>query len=449
MIGAGILLVEDDDSGRELGLFNLRKAGYRAEAAATGEAARALFDPERHDLVITDVKLPGEGGLDVLAAIKAQSPRTPVIVITAYGDVDLAVAAMKAGAVDFIGKPFNRDHLLLAVQRALEHAQLRREVARLRIQARGVERPLIHASAVMTRVLEIADRVAPSAAPVLLLGESGTGKELLARRIHVRSARADAPFVAVHCGAVPSDILDVDLFGAGDRQGRARQAEGGTLFLDALDEAPAAVQGKLLRLAEEGVAIPQGGGPPRPVDARIVAAARPDLRDQVRADLLYRLAVVEIEVPPLRARPSDIPPLCAHFVARQSGERELEIPPSLIEAMMRRAWPGNVRELENACERLVLLCEGTRLDLADLPPDGAAAAEDPSAGPASGLVGGLEPFLAALPPDGLSLVDLERRVIERVLELRRGNVSQAAHYLQIPRHVLAYRMEKYGIRRPG
>ncbi|MCB9565728.1 MAG: sigma-54-dependent Fis family transcriptional regulator [Myxococcales bacterium] len=438
MLPRAILLIEDDDSGRELGLFNLRRAGYQAEGAADGEAGLGLFDPARHDLVITDVRMPGIDGLEVLRRIRARAPETPVIVITAYGDVELAVAAMKEGAVDFIGKPFNRDHLLLAVGRALERQHLRQEVARLRIRASGVERPIIHASAAMTRVLEIADRLAGSSAPALICGEGGTGKELIARRIHTHGERASGPFVVVQCAALTHEGAELELFGDRQRVGRIRQAEGGTLFLDAIHELPAAVQGRLLEVVERGRLTPVGGGGSIAAECRVLAATLPGARAGLRDDLLYRLAVVELEVPPLRDRPSDVPPLVAHFVAAASGERELEIPPALIEAMMRRPWPGNVRELENACERLVLLARGARLDPADLP----EIAEAP-------VSGGLDRFLGELPEEGLSLVDLERQVIARVLALRRGNVSKAALYLRIPRHVLAYRMEKYGIRRPG
>ncbi len=441
-----ILLIEDDDSGRELGLFNLRRAGYRADGAASGEEGLQRFAVERYDLVITDVRMPGIGGLEVLARIRGGESPCPVIVITAYGDVELAVTAMKAGAADFIGKPFNRDHLLLSVGRALERRRLEQEVARLRIRAAGIERPIIHASAAMTRVIEIADRLAASSAPALITGESGTGKELIARRIHAHSGRAAGPFVVVHGPAIAGEGAELELFGDRRRGGRIRQAEGGTLLLDGLGELSPAIQGKLLRVVEEGIVCPLGGADEVAVDCRILASIRPESRSELRDDLLYRLAVVDVEVPPLRERPADVLPLCAHFVGTFSGERELELSPELVEEMMRRPWPGNVRELENACERLVLLSRGPRLELSDLP--ASAGAGEEAKGPlAAG--DGLEGFLAQLPPEGLSLVDLERRVILRVLALKGWNVSQAALYLQIPRHVLAYRMEKYGIRRPA
>ena len=453
--GETILLIEDDDSGRELGLFNLRKAGYGVDGAADGEAGLARFDPERHALVITDLQMPGVGGMEVLRRIKERSPETPVLVITAYGDIEVAVAAMKAGAFDFLGKPFHRDHLVLTVQKALERRRLGQELAALRRQAAGVERPIVHASPAMRRALEIADRVATSSAPVLITGESGTGKELVARRIHARSRRAAGPFVAVNCAAIPGELLESELFGhvrgaftgaVRDRPGRFRQASGGTLFLDEVAELPLPLQGKLLRVLQEHVVDVVGGDSPVAVDVRVLAATNQDIHARaaeglLRRDLLYRLNVVELPLPPLRERREDIAPLVAHFVAGFAEGRDLEVPAAVQDELARRSWPGNVRELANACERAVILCRGDALRVEDLPAAPAASAEAASVGAPGELLG-------VLPEDGLSLIDLETRVIERVLQMKRGNVSQAAAYLRIPRHVLAYRMEKHGIRRP-
>jgi two-component system, NtrC family, response regulator len=448
-----ILLIEDDPSGRELGLFNLKKAGYRAEAAVDGTDGIERFDPERHDLVITDVKMPGLSGLEVLKRVKDQSPDTPVIVITAYGDVELAVQAMKAGAADFIGKPFNRDHLLLSVEKGLEGSRLRREVRELRIRASGVERPIVYRSALMGKLLETADRVAASEATVLLRGESGTGKELVARRIHVRSGRASGPFVELNCAAVPAELLESELFGhekgaftgaVRSREGKFRRAAGGTIFLDELAELPLPLQSKLLRVLQERVVDVVGGDSPVEVDVRVIAATNQDLSQRIndgqfREDLYYRLNVVELILPPLRQRLEDVEPLLEHFVARLAEGRELTAPASLVEQLRGRPWRGNVRELRNVCERLVILAQSDELSADDLPitASGRGASDDP--------LDGWPP----LPPAGLSLIELERRVIERVLALQSGNVSQAARYLGVPRHILTYRMEKYGIRRPG
>ena len=458
MSGETILFIEDDDSGRELGLYNLRKAGYVVDGAADGDAGLLRFDPERHALVITDVKMPGTSGLEVLRRVKERSPTTPVLVITAYADIDVAVSAMKAGAFDFLGKPFHREHLVLTVQKALEQGRLRRELEHLKIRAAGVERTIVHKSAAMTHALEIADRIAPSAASVLITGESGTGKELVARRIHVRSTRATGPFVAVNCAAIPGDLLESELFGhlrgaftgaVRDRPGRFRQAHGGTLFLDEIGDLPLPLQAKLLRVLQERTVDIVGGDTPAPVDVRVLAATNQDphalvAAGSLRRDLLYRLNVVELPLPPLRERRDDIPPLVAHFVANFAGGRDLDVPDAVLADLAARPWPGNVRELENACERAVLLCTGAALRLADLPlrprepeaPTSPTTAEPPSSD-----------WLPVMPEDGLSLVDLEKRVIERALHMKRGNISQAAAYLRVPRHILVYRMEKYGLRR--
>jgi DNA-binding NtrC family response regulator len=453
-----ILLIEDDTSGRELGAFNLRRGGYTVDAAPSGEQGLGAFDPELHELVITDLRMPGIDGLDVVRAVKAKAPDTPVLVITAYGSVDTAVEAMKAGAYDFIGKPFQRDHLLLTVGRALESRHLREEVRRLRIRATGVERPIVFQSDAMARVLEIGDRVAPTQATVLITGETGTGKELVARRIHARSQHSTGPFVAVSCGAIPNELIESELFGhergaftgaSRSRPGRFRQANGGTLFLDEIAELPLALQGKLLRVVQERVVNVLGGDEPVAVDVRLVAATHQDLGERARAgefreDLLYRLDVLQIAIPPLRERPEDVEPLVRHFVEGFASGRDVAIPAEVLDAMRARPWPGNVRQLQNACERLVILCPGSELRAEDLPPGEPVADRAPRTDMPGADAGEWPP----LPETGLGLVDLEKRVIERVLALKHGNVTQAAAYLRVPRHILAYRMAKYGIRRP-
>ena len=444
-----LLLIEDDPSGREIARYNLSKVGYEVTVAEDGEAGLARFDPARHALVLTDVKMPGVSGMDVLRVVKEATPSTPVIVVTAFGNVELAVAAMKAGAEDFIGKPFNRDQLLLAVRKALDTRSLREEVHALRRQVRGTERPIISRSDTMARLLDVVDRLAASEATALITGESGTGKELIARRIHARSARADGPFVAINAAAIPEPLLEAELFGhergaftgaVQARKGKFRLAQGGTIFLDEVAELPATLQTKLLRVLQERVVDVVGGERPAPVDVRVVAATHRALPEEVaagrfREDLFYRLNVVEVSIPPLRERTEDIEPLARHFVTRFAGDRDLECPDALIDELRARPWPGNVRELENACERVVVLCAGDTLSLDDLPPRALAS------GSAE------EDAWPALPPDGLSLIDLERRVIERVIDMQGGNVSRSARYLGIPRHVLIYRMEKYGVRR--
>jgi DNA-binding NtrC family response regulator len=450
-----ILFVDDDASGRELGAFNLEKAGYQVQLAATGEEALEQFAPERHDVVITDLRMPGIDGLQVMRVVKGRAPRTPVIVITAYGSVDTAVEAMKLGAYDFVGKPFNRDHLLLTVKRAIEQVEMHQELNALRLQS-SVRRPIVSISAGMRRVLAIAQRVAGTDTTVLVTGETGTGKELVARSVHAGSARANGPFVAVNCAAIPAELIESELFGHEKgaftgatrvRAGRFRQAQGGTILLDEIAELPLQLQGKLLRVLEESVVDVLGSDSPVEVDVRVVAATNHDLADRVRQglfreDLLYRLNVMEVRIPPLRERTEDIEPLVRHFVREFAEGIEVQIPAELLVAMGSRPWPGNVRQLRNTCERLVILSEDGTLRVSDLPP------EDSWRVAPSSISSKVD--LSAWPPlpeEGFGLVDLEKRVIERVLSLKLGNVTQAAVYLRVPRHILTYRMAKYGIRR--
>lgn len=445
---ARILFIDDDAGGRQMATYNLRAAGHQVDEADDGTAGVGLFSPDQHQLVITDVKMPGLSGIDVTRTIRERACEVPILLITAFGTIETAVEAMKAGAYDFIQKPFGRNQLLMAVERALEHRQLKHENRELRRQLLGVERPIVAVSSAMKETLRIADRVARSDSSVLIGGESGTGKELIARRIHARSGRANGPFVAVNCAAIPGELIEAELFGhargaftgaAKERVGKFRQADGGTLLLDEVAEIPMPAQAKLLRVLQERVVDVLGSDTPVAVDVRIVGATNQNLETatrekRFREDLFFRLNVVDIHVPPLRERVQDIPALVDHFVAELAAGEEVVVPAEVRTAMLQRAWPGNVRELRNACERMVSLCEGQTLSVADLPVR------------AGGELGvGQWP---ELPPLGLSLVDLERQVIERVLTLKGGNVSEAARYLRVPRHILVYRIEKHGIAKP-
>ncbi len=443
---ATILLAEDDSAGRELGQYNLGQAGYRVDLAADGAEALERFSAERHQLVVTDMRMPGASGMEILAHVVGEAPDIPVVVITAHGSVAMAVEAMRAGAHDFIEKPFSRDMLLLTVERALEHRRLRLENRDLRRKSGGVERKIVHTSSAMVALLATVDRVARSDATVLVSGESGTGKELIARRLHAQGPRGEGPFVAVSCAAIPSELLESELFGhekgaftgaSRAREGRFRRAHGGTLFLDEIGELPAGLQGKLLRVLQEKMVDVLGEDSPREVDVRVVAATNRPLDSLVaagsfRQDLYYRLNVVQLEIPPLRERPEDLELLARHFVAVAAGHREVHLPAAVLKELRLRSWPGNVRELENACERLVVLCEGAAVRVEDLPP---------------AKPGSPDEQWPPLPPEGFGLVDLERKVIQRALDLNQGNVSQTARYLRVPRHVLAYRLEKHGISR--
>ena len=323
-----ILLVDDDPTILEVGAYNLRKSGLVVEVAENGADALARFDPARHQLVITDLSMPEVDGMELMVSLHKRVPGLPVVMVTAHGSIDRAVAAMQAGAWSFIEKPFARDQLTLVAARALETARLRADNKRLR----SVERPILGSSAEMQRTLERVDRVAASSASVLVIGESGTGKELVARRIHARSTRSDRPFVAVNCAAIPGELLEAELFGHAKgaftgaisaRPGRFRSAHGGTLFLDELGEMPLAVQGKLLRVLQEGQVDVVGSDHPVSVDVRVVAATNQDLDAMVqakafRSDLLFRLDVVRVQVPALRERSDDIPLLVQSFLEELS-----------------------------------------------------------------------------------------------------------------------------------
>jgi two-component system NtrC family response regulator len=456
-MSARILFIDDDRAGCEVALFHLRKAGYEVIAASDGTEGLSLFNSSKFDLVVTDMKMPGISGIEVLRRVRKQAPGVPVLVITAFVNVDIAVEAMKEGAYDFIGKPFYRDQLLLSVEKALERQRLAEEVRDLRTRANAVTREFITVSDTMHRVLEVADRVAATDAAILITGESGTGKEVIARRIHVHSARAEKPFVAINCAAIPGELLESELFGhtrgaftgaVRNRSGRFRQAEGGTLFLDEIGEIPLPLQPKLLRVLQEKVVDSVGSDAPISVDVRILAATNRDLQDRIREggfreDLYYRLNVVELRVPPLRERREDIPLLVEHFVKELAEGRDIEVPAGVLARLQSQPWPGNVRELRNACERMVILCRGNEVSMGDLPSiPGSPSPERHSAGNGHG-----KEDWPPLPPGGLSLVDLEKKVIERALKLNKGNITRTALYLGVPRHVLVYRLEKYEIER--
>ena len=445
-----VLFIDDDATGREVAAHNLRRAGFEVTLAADGELGMDAFDPATHAVVITDLKMPRMDGMEVLRRVRARAPDTPVLVITAYGSMEVGVQAMQAGAYDVVAKPFHREQLELTVRRAAEKASLTSDRRRLERMLAGVERPIVGSSVPMASLLATLDRVAGRDATVLISGESGTGKELLARRVHARSRRSAGSFVAVSCAALPSELLESELFGhergaftgaTRAREGRFRRASGGTLFLDEIGELPLPLQGKLLRVLQEHVVDVVGRDEPVAVDVRMVAATNRDLRARVaegefREDLYYRLAVVELQVPPLRERREDIPALVAHFVQRASQDRPLGIPDTVLDVLVQRPWPGNVRELENACERLAILAPDDALRLEDLPPTA-----EPAAMNAAG-----EDWLDHL-PEGISLVDLERRAVAHALARCDGNISAAARLLRVPRHILVYRIEKHGLRR--
>ncbi len=444
-----ILVVDDDASLRRVTEYNLEQAGYQVLTAADGAAGLRKFREASPDIVLTDLQMPELSGLALLEQVRAGQPGALVIVMTAFGTIEQAVEAMKKGAHDFLTKPVSRDALLMAVGKAANLLGLQEENRRLREQLdHQVEfSHLVGTSDAMRKVMEIVRRAAPSEATVLLTGESGTGKELVARAIHQASDRSKGPFVAVNCAAIPADLLESELFGhvrgaftgaVAERAGKFERANSGTLFLDELGELPAVLQPKLLRALQEHEIEPVGGHPRR-IDVRVVAATNRDIEaalaaGQFREDLYYRLAVITVEMPPLRARYDDIPLLIRHFLGKHGGAA-LTISAAALELMSHYAWPGNVRELENVVQRMIVLRRGQQLDVDDLP----AKLRGETTG-ADGVV--------RLPAGGYSLEALEREVVLQSLERNAWNQSRAAAFLRIPRHVLLYRMEKYGIHKP-
>lgn len=448
-----ILVIDDDASLRRVVEYNLQEAGYQVLSAAGGEEGMRLFAEEAPALVITDMKMPGMDGMQLLKAVKALLPETLVIMVTAFGTVDVAVEAMKAGAYDYITKPFNRDELRLTVAKALRFRGLADENRRLKdeLSDKADYRTIVGSSKVMERVFEIVRKVADTEASVLITGESGTGKELVARSIHQHSSRRDAPFIAINCAAIPHDLLESELFGhvkgaftgaIKDKTGKFQLADGGTLFLDEVGELPLDLQPKLLRTLQEKVVEPVGGTKPHKLDVRVVAATNLDIEKALadamfREDLYYRLAVIPIHLPPLRERRDDIALLLRYFCGKHGADK-VNFDKGAMAALSSYRWPGNVRELENLVERLLIMRGGDTITLDDLPDKICTGGTAPGTSPNLGNV-------INLPEEGYSLEKLEREVVVEALERNGWNQTASARFLRIPRHTLIYRMEKYGI----
>jgi two-component system NtrC family response regulator len=443
-----ILVVDDDESLRSVIEYSLRERGHTVVAVGSGTEALQCVS-EGFDLVITDVLIGDVSGMDVLAETKARSPETAVIVITAYGAIEDAVRAMKLGALDYLTKPFDLEALALVVEKALRYRALAAENLRLRgeLEERFSFENIIGVSARMQAVFATLRTVAGSDATVLITGETGTGKELVARALHHNSARRDGPFVAVNCAAIPETLLESELFGyvkgaftgaVQSKKGKFDIANGGTLFFDEVAELGGALQAKFLRALQEREIEPLGSTAPRRVDVRVVAATNRDLHNAMnagtfRSDLFYRLAVVPIALPPLRERQEDVPLLVTHFLRKHSKGREIGIAPEALALLRAFQWPGNVRELENVCERIVLFLSGDRVTAADVPDAVKARSSNASA------------FSVQLPAEGISLDEVEKAVIVQALERSKWNRAQAARFLRVPRHILLYRMQKFGL----
>ena len=443
------VLIVDDESATRSGLSRLLAAqGYSVEAADSGGAALELVAARQPDVVVTDLKMPGMDGLQLLVKLHEQDRELPVIVATALADLGSAVIAMRAGADDFIAKPVELDQLTLVIERALERRAVRTEAEYLRRQMRerdgeGLE-GMIGASAAMQKIYGLARQVAASRATVLITGESGTGKGELARAIHALGPRASRPFVALHCAAVPENLLESEMFGhekgaftGADRRriGRFEQASGGTLFLDEIGEIPLSMQVKLLRVLQERTFERVGGSEAIHCDVRIVAATNRDLLADVQAgrfreDLFYRLNVVQIDMPPLRLRGGDATILAHHFLRRFAADNQKQVESFSEEARARiasYAWPGNVRALENAVERAVVLAEGNVIGVGDLPLD-----DDVHSSTVSVRI------------PGATMEQIEREAILKTLEACDGSTARTAEVLGISVRTIQYRLHQYG-----
>ncbi|MBW2452602.1 MAG: sigma-54-dependent Fis family transcriptional regulator [Deltaproteobacteria bacterium] len=443
-----VLLVDDDASLRRVTEYSLQSAGYRVLTANDGQKGLEAFRDHRPSVVITDIQMPRMTGYELLKTVRTESPDTLVIVITAYGSVEKAVEAMKAGAYDYITKPFSRDEMILIVERAFALLGLQTENRRLRdeLQHQIDFNHMVGISDPMQEVFDVVRRVAPSDATILITGESGTGKELIARAIHAGSERHDSPFVAVNCAAIPAELLESELFGyvkgaftgaTRDRLGKFELANGGTLFLDEVAEMPQELQPKLLRVIQEREIEPLGGEL-RGIDVRLIAATNRNVEEtlkngRLREDLYYRLSVIPIQLPPLRQRIEDIPLLVRHFLERYAEGQAVTVTPETLEYLTAYEWPGNVRELQNTIQRMVILRKEDSLKLNDLPEK------------IRKVKGASLNQILQLPDDGYSLEALEKEAVLQALERNKWNQTHAAAFLKIPRHTLIYRMEKYEI----
>lgn len=451
---ATILIVEDEAKMRRLLDLNLQEEGHAVHAVGDAEAGLNLLRQEKIDLVLTDLKLPGMDGLEFLQAVKRTNASIPVVLMTAYGTVETAVEAMKAGASDFVMKPFSMEEIKLVVGKELDVRSLREENRSLReaLGRRYEFKNIVAKSAAMQEVLATVERVAPTHSTVLLGGESGVGKDLVARAIHQHSRRAAGPFIKINCTAIPENLLESELFGyekgaftgaTTSKPGKFELADQGTIFLDEIGDVPGTIQVKLLRVLQEREFERLGGTKTLKVDVRVVAATNQDLRAALeqgtfREDLYYRLNVVPISIPPLREHKEDIPYLVDFFLERfahESGKAIEGVAPAAMKLLTDFYWPGNVRELENIIERAVVMTVGTKIDVTDIHLDIARAR------PAAGSESPATAFL----PEGMTLEQYEDELIQEALRRADGNKSQAARLLGLSRNALRYRLSKIGV----
>ena len=443
-----VLIADDEANMRWVLERALSKAGYDVETAVDGQLAldRALV--ERPDLVLLDLKMPKIDGLSLLKTLKEHYPDLMIVMMTAHGSTATAVEAMKAGAHDYLMKPFDIEELLITVSKAFEVERLREQVDYLKGEVQSDGWQLVGSSHVMQEVKHLVERVALTPATVLIQGESGTGKELVAQAIHALSPRVNGPFIRVNCAALTETLLESELFGHekgaftgahARKMGRFELADGGTLFLDEIGELSFNVQAKLLRVLQERTFERVGGEKSIKVDVRIIAATNRDLLKEAqegrfREDLYYRLSVFPISIPPLRERREDISELVESFLKKlRAYGQSKTLGPGVITQLMAYDWPGNVRELENMVERMVIISQGAVIRAEGLPVFNISSKKEKGHG------------IFVLPPEGVSLEELEKSFLQQAMEQTGGNQSKAAKRLGLSRHAFLYRLEKYGI----
>ena len=444
-----ILLADDDAALRKVISYKLKRKGFDVAVAENGLEALAMLDSRKFHLILSDMRMPKMGGLELLEASKRKRPEIEVILMTAFADISQAVKAVKLGAFDYLTKPFDDDQLFMAIEKAVKFRRLEDENKKLREQLDGRRSgpTVIGISKPIKEILALVDKIAPTDATILLSGESGSGKEVIARLIHEKSLRHDKPFIAINCAAIPRDLIESELFGhvkgaftgaVKDKRGKFELAEGGTLLLDEIGQLGIELQAKLLRVIQERVIEPVGSERQIEIDVRLLAATNENLRDRVakatfREDLYYRLNVIPLTIPTLRGRREDIPLLVREFLARFSPDKPITVDMALEQKLVLLPWPGNIRELENLIERMVVLRRTDTLTLDDLPAEYLTAAATTMSADLTGDIG---------------FHEAEQQLVMGALEKNNWNKSKAAAQLKIPRHILIYRMKKYDIRPP-
>lgn len=447
MTSSRILIVDDEESMCQFLSIMLRKEGYEVKTAQSGQEALDIVGEETFDVVVTDIRMAGMDGLDVLMGVKKIDPALPVVILTAYASQETAIEAVNRGAFYFLTKKAKNDEIKLVIRKALEDRSLRLENNLLKRELRihHDTNRVIGKSAKIAEVFSLVHRVAPSDSTVLLLGESGTGKELIAREVHYASPRSDGPFVSINCGALPENLLESELFGhvkgsftgaIRDKQGLFTVAQGGTFLLDEVGETSPAIQVKLLRVLQEREVIPVGGTRPIDVNVRLIAATNADLEMKVqdgtfRADLYYRLNVIPITIPPLRERVDDIPLLVDHFLTKCDVSGTRKIDQEAMDLLCRYSWPGNVRELENIVERMVILQENSTITADDIPSRIRQSRESSTMNEAD--------------VSNMTLQDLEKRHLVRVLEETGWQKRKASSILGINTSTLYRKLQRYGL----